>query len=161
MTIDRLIALTEAAHRIATDTLQRYAAPVFDLAVRLWIGLVFFRSGVEKVRDWDATVFLFTEEYKLPLLPPDVAAVLGAANELIMPALLFVGLAARLATLPLIAMTCVIQFVLGAGMPAYESTEHVYWLFLLGMVLIRGPGRLSLDHLIARRYALPPAHILT
>lgn len=136
------------------ELLTRFAAPVFDLSVRLWIGLVFFRSGLEKAKDWESTLFLFQEEYKLPILPPDVAAGLGMATELAMPVLLFLGLAARLAALPLIAMTLVIQFVLGAADPAYNSTEHYYWLFLLCAVVVRGPGRLSADHVIAKKLGL-------
>lgn len=133
--------------------LESYGAPVLDLAMRIWIGLVFFRSGLEKAKDWDATVFLFQEEYQLPILPPEVAAALGMTTEFSMPIFLFLGLAARLAAVPLIIMTCVIQFVLGAAMPAYDSPEHFYWLFLLAAIVVRGPGRLSLDHLIAKRFA--------
>jgi putative oxidoreductase len=152
---DQLIALAVNIHHSATALLQRFVSPAFDLVVRIWIGLVFFRSGLEKIKDWDATVFLFAEEYKLPLLSPKLAAALGTFNELALPILLFVGLASRLATLPLIVMTCVIQFVLGASNPAYDSMEHFYWLFLLGMILVRGPGLYSLDHFIVRRFAAP------
>lgn len=135
----------------ARALLDRAVAPVFDLVLRVYIGLVFFRSGWEKAKDWDSTVYLFADEYRLPVLPPEVAAVLGASVELGMPLLLFAGLAARLAALPLIALTCVIQFVLGAMNPAYDSTEHIYWLLLLGVIVVRGPGKLSADHVIARR----------
>jgi len=140
--------------RTARDLLTRFAAPVFDLAVRVWIGLVFFRSGLEKAKDWESTLFLFQEEYKLPILPPEIAAGMGMAAEIAMPVLLFAGLAARLAALPLIAMTLVIQFVLGAADPAYSSTEHYYWLFLLCAIVVRGPGPLSADHLIAKKFGL-------
>jgi putative oxidoreductase len=147
MTLTTLIPLI----RTGREALMRFGAPVFDLAVRVWIGLVFFRSGLEKAKDWESTLFLFQEEYKLPILPPELAAGLGMATELAMPVLLFIGLASRLAALPLIGMTLVIQFVLGAADPAYNSTEHYYWLFLLLMIVVRGPGVLSADHLIAKR----------
>lgn len=139
-----------------TDAFDRVAAPIFDLSVRIMIGLVFFRSGMQKLDDWESTIFLFQEEYKVPLLPPEIAAVLGTFNELVMPVLLFLGLAARLAVLPLIGMTLVIQFVLGATNPSYDNVEHYYWLALLGMILVRGPGRLSLDHIIRTKFN-PPA----
>jgi putative oxidoreductase len=131
---------------------ERVAAPVVDLAIRILIGMVFFRSGLQKLEDWDSTVFLFQEEYKVPILPPEVAAGLGTFNELTMPILLIVGLAARLATLPLIGMTLVIQFVLGASNPAYDSVEHFYWLALLAVILVRGPGALSLDRLVRAKF---------
>ncbi|MBM3513351.1 MAG: DoxX family protein [Alphaproteobacteria bacterium] len=99
-------------------------------------------------------MYLFAEEYKVPLLPPEFAAVLGTFNELVMPILLFVGLAARLAALPLIGMTLVIQFVLGAADPAFDKAEHFYWLILLATVVIRGPGILSIDHKIRKRWSI-------
>jgi putative oxidoreductase len=154
MTVNFLPPLIALAQRLSMVA-QSYLVPALDVAVRLWIGLVFFRSGLEKAKDWDATVFLFQEEYQLPILPPEVAAALGMSCELVMPIFLFLGLAARLATLPLIVMTFVIQFVLGASMPAYDSVEHFYWLFLLFSILLRGPGVLSLDHVIAKRLTLP------
>jgi putative oxidoreductase len=152
VTLEPYIAKTLPTVRTARAVMEGTLAPVFDLAIRIWIGLVFFRSGLEKAKDWDATVFLFREEYRLPLLPPEPATALGMATEFTMPILLFLGLAARLAAMPLIVMTCVIQFVLGASMPAYDSVEHYYWLFLLTAIVVRGPGKLSLDHLIAKRF---------
>ena len=68
-----------------------------------------------------------------------------------MPVLLTLGLFSRLAALPLIGMTLVIQFVLGASNPDYDNTEHFYWLFLLASIVIRGPGIISLDAAIRRR----------
>jgi putative oxidoreductase len=153
MTVDTVAVPLLAPYRAVRRALETYAAPPFDLAVRLWIGLVFFRSGLEKAGDWQSTLFLFQEEYRLPLLPPNAAAALGMGAELVLPLFLFVGLAARLAALPLIVLTLTIQFVLGAADPAYSSTEHYYWLFLLGLIVVRGPGALSLDRLIARRFA--------
>jgi putative oxidoreductase len=109
---------------------------------------VFFLSGLVKIGDWDATIFLFQTEYRLPLLPPQLAATISAACELGMPVLLVLGLFSRLAALPLIGMTLVIHFVLGAANPVYRSLDHVYWLFLLAAIVVQGAGRLSLDALI-------------
>ncbi|PWC40431.1 DoxX family protein [Azospirillum sp. TSO22-1] len=125
--------------------LNAWGAPLLQLAIRLWIAKVFFTSGLTKIQDWDTTVLLFAEEYKVPLLSPDVAAALGTTFELGMPVLLAVGLFSRLAALPLLGMALVIQFVLGAANPAYDSVEHVYWMFLLLTIVVHGPGRLSLD----------------
>jgi putative oxidoreductase len=123
---------------------------VWDLAARLWIARVFFTSGLVKIRDWDSTLYLFQEEYKVPVLPVDVAAVLGTTFELCMPVLLTLGLCSRLAALPLIGMTLVIQFVLGAHNPDYDHVEHFMWLFLLTSIVVRGPGPLSLDGVLQR-----------
>jgi putative oxidoreductase len=73
------------------------------------------------------------------------------AIELVCPILLVLGLAARLAALPMLVMALVIQFVVGAADPAFHLTEHYYWMFLLAVIVTKGPGRLSLDHLLARR----------
>lgn len=136
--------------RRAVGLIEAWAAPVLQLAIRLWIARVFFNSGLTKIQDWDATLFLFQEEYRVPLLPTSVAALMGTTFELAMPVLLVVGLATRLAALPLIGMSLVIQFVLGATNPAYDNVEHFYWLFLLLAIAIRGPGAISLDHLLSR-----------
>ncbi|BAI74587.1 hypothetical protein AZL_a10560 (plasmid) [Azospirillum sp. B510] len=135
----------DARDRIA-GWLDRHAAPLFDLAVRLTMAPIFFRSGLQKIGDWPATVFLFQEEYRVPLLPPDAAALLAAATELTMPVLLVLGLATRLAALPLLAMALVIQFVLGAENPAFSNPQHYFWMLLLAGLIVRGGGRLSLDH---------------
>jgi putative oxidoreductase len=132
------------------DRIETWGAPVLQLAIRLWIARVFFNSGLTKLQDWDATLFLFQEEYRVPLLSTSAAAVMGTTFELAMPVLLVIGLMTRLAALPLIGMSLVIQFVLGASNPTYDNTEHFYWLFLLLVIAIRGPGALSLDHLLSR-----------
>jgi putative oxidoreductase len=150
------VARTAAIYRRATALLEFWAAPVLQFAIRLWIARVFFLSGLTKIADWNATLFLFQEEYKVPLLPVPVAALLGTTFELGMPVLLVAGLATRCAALPLLGMSLVIQFVLGAGNPDYDNTEHYYWMFLLLVIVIRGPGPLSLDHLLSRWIGRPP-----
>ena len=130
--------------------LDRHAVPLFDLAVRLTMAPIFFRSGLQKISDWQATLFLFQEEYRVPLLPADLAALLAAATELTMPVLLVLGLATRLAAVPLLAMALVIQFVLGAENPAFNNPQHYFWMLLLTGLILRGGGRLSLDHWFLR-----------
>ena len=137
--------------RTLTDTLTSYATPVLDLGLRIWMAHVFFTSGLQKISDWGSTVFLFDFEYQVPILPPEVAAFLATSFELVMPVLLVVGLMTRLAAVPLLGMALVIQFVLGAANPAYDHLAHYYWMILLVTIVLRGPGMLSLDHLIAKR----------
>jgi len=84
--IQRALVLTSLA-----DHLQ----PLALLALRLYVSSVFFRAGVIKVSDWGATLALFHDEYKVPLLPPDVAACVGAFGELAFPVLITLGLAGR------------------------------------------------------------------
>ncbi len=126
-------------------------API-QLAMRIAVGSVFFNSGLLKINSWQFAVKLFEDEYKVPLLDPLWAARLAAFNELTFPILLIVGLATRIATLPLLGMIAVIQtFVYPQAW-----TEHLLWASILVFLLSRGPGALSLDHLIEPRLARGP-----
>ena len=139
--------------RGVTEALQTWAAPLLDLAMRLWIARIFFNSGLTKLRDWEATLFLFEYEYQVPVLPHGLAASFATATEIAAPVFLVVGLASRLAAIPMLAMALVIQFALGSVNPAFDNVEHFYWMFVLAMIVTRGPGRISLDHYLARRFA--------
>jgi putative oxidoreductase len=132
---------------------QRYGTPVVDLLIRVALFRVFFWSGLVKIHDWQGTVQLFQYEYMVPLLSPNVAAVLATCCELGASALVLVGLFSRLAALPLLGMSMVIQFVLGAVNPAYNDLEHYLWMVLLLSIIVRGPGRLSIDAVIRHRLA--------
>ncbi|MGE0754761.1 MAG: DoxX family protein [Alphaproteobacteria bacterium] len=127
-------------------TLLNTLQPLFLLGIRLWMANVFWVSGVQKFNNWDATILLFTDEHPVPFLPPEAAAVFGTTFELLCPVLLVLGLGARFATLPLLVMTAVIQFTY------LDHITHYYWMLLLGMILFFGAGKLSADHLIARKY---------
>ncbi len=137
---------------VMTAKLEEFGIPIVDLAVRVWIGLVFFRSGQQKLDDWESTVFLFEYEYAVPVLSPVTAAYMATAFELAMPVLLFIGLASRLAAMPLLGMAMVIQFILGANSPAYNDFNHFAWMIFLLAIMVRGPGVLSADYLIAKKW---------
>jgi putative oxidoreductase len=132
----------------------RGAAHLLDLGIRLYVAEVFFRSGLLKIGNWDGTMYLFRNEYKVPLLPPELAAWLGTFGELAFPPLLALGLASRFAALSLsfVNGVAVISFwhVLGDNEAALMS--HFYWGLLLLVTLCHGPGLLSIDHWIRRRY---------
>jgi putative oxidoreductase len=128
-------------------------AHVLDLAIRLYVANVFFRSGLLKIGNWDGTLYLFENEYKVPLLAPMAAAWLGTFAELFFPLFLALGLATRFAALSLSVfnIAAVISFwhVLGQNQAALNS--HWYWGVLLAVTLFHGPGKLSLDHWIWKR----------
>ena len=126
--------------------LDRVPVAVCHLLFRLAIAGVFFRAGLTKLASWETTVQLFRDEYKVPVFSPDVAAALATTFELGCPLLLVAGLATRLATIPLLGMIAVIQlFVYPSAWP-----EHLTWASILLFLLMRGPGPLSIDRLIAR-----------
>jgi putative oxidoreductase len=129
--------------------LARFPLSIILLAGRIGVGAVFFKAGLLKYRSWDFTVLLFRDEYKVPLLDPEMAARVALVQELTLPILLFLGLATRLATLPLLGMIAVIQTFVYPG--AYN--DHLVWGSILVLLLTRGPGAISVDHLIARAAA--------
>jgi putative oxidoreductase len=128
--------------------LDHFPMALFQLMFRISIGGVFWSAGMTKIASWQTTVVLFRDEYKVPVLPPEVAATLAASVELTGPVLLLFGLASRLATLPMLGMTFVIQ----AFVYPEDWNEHLIWASFLLFILTKGPGALSLDHLIARRF---------
>lgn len=130
----------------ALDALQPAAA----LAARLYLAQVFFLSGLTKLRDWDTTVALFTDEYKVPWLPPAVAAVMGTAGELVLPVLLLLGLGGRFAALGLFVVNAVAVIALAEIAPA-ALQQHIFWGALLAALAIYGPGAWSMDRLVAPR----------
>jgi|JFJP01.1.fsa_nt_gi putative oxidoreductase len=119
-----------------------YVFSLLVLFMRIWMAKIFWYSGLTKISSFDSTFYLFEYEYKVPLISPEIAAYLATTIELSMPSFLVLGLFSRLACLPLIAMTLVIQLTY------LELPEHLYWLFLLSTVLLYGPGKLSLDYLL-------------
>jgi putative oxidoreductase len=133
------------------------AAHALDLGIRLYVAEVFFRSGLLKISNWNGTRYLFENEYRVPLLPPEAAAWLGTFGELFFPPLLAFGLAARFAALSLSVFNgvAVISFwhVLGGNEAALMS--HFYWGLLLLVTLCHGPGKLSADHWLRRRWLAP------
>ncbi|MGE0040815.1 MAG: DoxX family protein [Vicinamibacterales bacterium] len=129
------------------DALGRFPMSVLLLLIRVGVGMVFFKAGLLKYNSWEFTVLLFRDEYQVPLLAPELAARMAMVQELTLPVLLFLGLGARLATLPLFGMLLVIQTFVYPNAWA----DHLFWGGALALILTRGPGALSLDHLIARR----------
>lgn len=138
---------------LALGRLLERLAPLADLLLRLAVFRIFFWSGLAKIDDWSSTLLLFENEYNVPLLPPTLAAMLATGTELVASLLVLVGLLARLAALPLLALTMVIQFVLGTVDPAYNQLQHYLWMTLLLMLAVRGPGAWSLDAWLERRFA--------
>jgi putative oxidoreductase len=132
--------------------LERIPYSAVALLTRLAIADVFWRSGQTKVEGWEiteTTFALFREEYQVPLLPPEVAAYIATIQEHLFAVLLLIGLASRFSALGLFGMTVVIQlFVYPANYP-----DHLLWAAALLLIIARGPGIISIDHLIRRAHA--------
>jgi putative oxidoreductase len=128
--------------------LDRVPYALLALPLRAAIATVFWNSGMTKLANWDTTIALFVDEYQVPLLPPEVAASMAAAIELTTPVLLVLGLLTRVASLVLLGMTSVIEiFVYPQAWPT-----HIQWAAMLLILICRGPGELSIDQLLWRRF---------
>lgn len=128
-----------------------FITPVFDLGIRLWVAKIFFMSGLTKIATWESTLALFENEYDVPLLPFELAAYLGTAAELTLPVLLVVGLLSRPAALALFAFN-IVAVVSYPDLSAAGLSDHTHWGLLMLMTLFHGPGKLSIDHFIRRRF---------
>ncbi len=133
----------------AREWLARFPLSILQLAMRIAVGSVFFRAGLLKYNSWEVTLLLFRDEYRVPVLDPMVAARIAMIQELTVPILLFLGLATRLATLPLLGAIAVIQTFVYPN----AWTDHLLWGSVLVFLLTRGPGVFSLDYLIGRFFA--------
>jgi putative oxidoreductase len=117
------------------------------LAARVYVAWVFFASGLTKIRDWETTLALFTDEYRVPLLSPSVAAFMGTAGELILPALLVLGLATRFSALGLSVVNAVAVIALQEIAPA-ALQQHILWGSLLLGVAVFGGGAWALERYV-------------
>jgi len=117
------------------------------LPLRFAVATVFWNSAMAKLANWDTALALFSDEYLLPLIPPEIAAYMAVTIELTTPVLMVLGLMTRFAAFVLLGMTAVIEiFVYPLAWPT-----HIQWAAMLLVLLCRGPGAISVDHLVWKR----------
>jgi len=133
---ERLLQATAFAERIPVSLLA--------LMMRVALAAIFIKSGLTKIANFDITISLFQDEYMVPLLPPAVAAVLATVTELGCSSLILAGFATRIAALPLLGLT----FVIEVFVYPENWVEHLTWASMLLFLVARGAGMLSLDHFI-------------
>ena len=143
--------LVRTALRRAITIAEQYAAPVLDLVIRIWVAKAFFLSGLTKIQSWDSTLALFENEYQVPLLPPELAAYMGTFTELFFPVLLVLGLGTRFAASVLFVFN-IIAVISYPDLSEAGLKDHQYWGLLLLIPLLHGPGKISIDHFIRRRF---------
>ncbi|BBP05388.1 membrane protein [Sulfuriferula plumbiphila] len=146
------MTMTNKPIRIAKFAIQRLddISPVIDLAARLFVANVFWKSGLTKIANWDSTVYLFTYLYHVPVLSPEVAATSATMVELGGAVLLALGLASRFGT----AALFILNIVAATSYPDLSDAGrqlHVYWGIFLLIFLLHGPGKLSIDHFIRKK----------
>jgi putative oxidoreductase len=131
------------------DRLERVPYAFLALPLRAAVATIFWSSAMTKLANWDTAIALFTDEYKVPVLPPEVAAYMAVSIELTAPVLMVLGLLTRGAALVLLGMTAVIEiFVYPQAWPT-----HLQWAAILLVLLCRGAGMYSVDALLSRRWA--------
>lgn len=135
--------------------LMDWGGSIMSLVIRIFVGWQFFKSGMVKISDWNNTLELFHSEYHVPVLPPELAAIMGACGELFFPVGLALGVLSRPMALGLFAVNliAVISYpqLFMFDCPA-AINDHFYWGALLLVVVAFGPGRFSLDtYLLAKR----------
>jgi putative oxidoreductase len=127
--------------------------PAVDLIVRLYLARVFVLSGLTKIADWGTTVALFTDEYQVPLLPPEWAALAAAGGELALPLLLVLGLGTRFAACGLFVLNgvAVLSYwhVLKDSPAAWQA--HLNWGLLLALIAVSRVSPWTLDRWLDRR----------
>jgi len=135
------------------DVLSKWGGSLLGLVLRIYVGWQFLKAGFVKISDWEGTLSLFTDEYKVPVLPPELAAYMGAGGELVFPVLLIIGFFSRPAALGLffVNLMAVISYpaLFTFECPA-AINDHKYWGLLLLVLVFYGPGKLTLDNFLKK-----------
>ena len=141
----RSFALQAARHVLRTLDAVPYT--LLAIPLRLAVATVFWNSAQAHLANWQTTLYLFANEYHVPLLPSVLAAYVAVTIEVTTPPLLVLGLLTRAASAVLLGMTAVIEiFVYPQAWPT-----HIQWAAMMLVLLCRGPGKLSLDWLVRRQ----------
>ncbi len=126
-------------------------APVGDLVLRIWVANVFWKSGLTKISSLSSTMYLFEYEYAVPIIPFEIAAYLAIAAELVLPLLLVFGIAARAAAGALFVFN-IVAVISYPTLNAVGIVQHQVWGVMLLVLLLRGPGKISIDHFIRKHF---------
>ncbi len=127
--------------------------PLVDLFARLYISKVFFMSGLSKISDWETTIWLFEEEYAVPLLSPEIAACLATTGELVLPILLVVGLLTRFAAtgLFILNLVAVLSYYSTLQSSPAALQDHLQWGILLAFIATASAKLFTLDRLLLQK----------
>lgn len=132
-----------------------FFTPLVDLLLRVWLFMTFtWQSGLAKLNNWEGTLKVFEYEYEVPLLPSDIAAYLGTAAEIVLPSVLLIGLFSRFTACGLFVFNVVAVFsypFLWTPNGAAGFNQHLYWGVMMLVLIVHGPGKLSLDALLHKK----------
>ena len=125
--------------------------PLLLLGFRLYVAQVFFMSGLTKIQSWSSTLSLFEYEYNVPIIPPEIAAYMATAGELVLPVMLVLGFFSRPAALGLFILN-VVAAISYPDISAAGMNDHIIWGTMLAVVFAFGPGTLSIDKILSNRW---------
>jgi putative oxidoreductase len=131
-----------------------FLTPLGHVLIRIWLAYIFFGAGLVKIQSWDSTVYLFTNEYHVPLLPPYVAAVIATIVELVWPVLLVLGLGGRFMYFILFVYNAIAAFsypFLWTSQGYAGLQQHINWGLLIMMLMFYGSGKLSIDYWLQKK----------
>jgi putative oxidoreductase len=126
------------------DGLDKWLSPLWFFYIRYWLADVFFRSGLLGISDWQNNIDLFRDEFKVPILSPEVAAYLSTAVELICPVLLILGLGTRFAALAIFFTALVIELTY------IHHLDHILWMLASSLLVLKGAEKISLDYALSK-----------
>ncbi|MFC7420109.1 DoxX family protein [Iodobacter arcticus] len=145
----KILCKLYSGYRCAESLGMQYLSPIFNLGLRVYLAQVFFLSGLTKIRNWDSTLFLFNFEYQVPLIPPEIAAIMATGGELILPVLLISGTLGRFAAVGLFILNAV-AVISYPALPPIAVKDHYLWGALLAVLAIYGAGKWSIDEWLNR-----------
>lgn len=132
------------------NTISTWTQPFVLLGIRLYVSSIFFKAGLRKIQNLDNTIYLFENEFQVPILSPQIAAYMATAGELVLPVFLTLGLLGRLSALKLFVLNAVAVIsypkLLESGF-----YDHKFWGLGLLIIILWGPGAIAVDYLICKR----------
>ncbi|HQT80967.1 DoxX [Ferrovum sp. JA12] len=133
--------------------IEKSLIPVKELLLimaRLYVAYSFLKSGLDSINDWTTTQYLYENDFHVPLLPPHVAAILGTGGELLFPILLILGFLGRISSLGLFFVNFVAYISYAYSLQTAGKMYHYIWGILLLVIILWGPGKMSLDYLLSK-----------
>ncbi len=130
--------------------LSKYSEDIFLLFLRLYVADAFIRSGYIKLTSWDTTLYLFENEYSVPLLDFQLAAILGTIAELVLPILLIFGFITRFSALALFVFNIIAVY-------SYQTIwaggfwDHKLWGIMILVLVIYGSGKFAIDSVLCKK----------
>lgn len=133
-----------------------WIAPLGFVALRVFVAWAFLKSGYLKTTSWSSTMYLFENEFQVPLLSPEIAAYLATFTELVFPVLLIAGLAGRFSAFVLFVFN-IIAVISYPDLDPAAARDHHAWGVMLFLLMLAGPGKLSLDSWIRNKFGVGTA----